>query len=525
MTNSKNSGSATSGKNQTFWLESKPSTPFGKLQRDSDTDVLIIGAGIAGLTTAYCLLKTGKKVIVLDDGPIASGESGRTTAHLTCALDDRYYDLEDIFGKEKAKLAAESHMEAVKFIQNTVRLENIDCHFKTVNGYLFLHPTDTAENLEKEYASLKSAGIIASMVDKVPGINLPDGQRAICYFDQGQFHITKYLNGLAKAITDLGGEIYTGTRATNIDRQGAKANGFDIIAEHIVVATNSPINDIVTMHTKQAAYRSYVIGARIAKDKLPFTLWWDTGDQESKWITKPYHYCRLEEYDAEFDLLIVGGEDHKTGQADDEDIPEEKRYERLEQWARKHFPDMQDVIYKWSGQVLEPVDSLAFLGRNPGDDNIYIITGDSGNGMTHGTLGGLIITDIINGQKNRYEELYDPARITLETTDDFLHEAANMAAQYFDWLAPGDIKDAENLMRGEGAIISSGLKKTAVYRDESNELFAYSAVCPHLGCIVQWNADEKSFDCPCHGSRFSKEGVVINGPAISNLKKIEIKEK
>jgi Rieske Fe-S protein len=185
---------------------------------------------------------------------------------------------------------------------------------------------------------------------------------------------------------------------------------------------------------------------------------------------------------------------------------------------------MGEIEYKWSGQVLEPIDSLAFIGKNPGDENIYIITGDSGNGMTHGTLGGIIITDLIVGRDNPWATLYDPSRITLKTTGDFLHEAGNMTAQYVDWISDGDIKEADNLKPGQGGIISSGLKKIAVYKDENNEIHACSGVCPHLGGVLQWNDDEKSFDCPLHGSRFTVDGKVVNGPAISDLKKIDIRQ-
>jgi len=513
-----------SGYNTTFWLDSEPAIAFDSLKQNTHTEVLVIGGGISGLTTAYKLLRAGKQVIVVEDGNIGSGESGRTTAHLTCALDDRYSSFEEMFCKEHSKLIAESHMEAIRFIENTVKLEKIDCHFKTVDGYLFLHPTDKAENLSKEYEATKNAGLITSMTSNIPGIVLPEGQQAIQFSQQAQFHVMKYLNGLGQAITKMGGRIFTQTKVTDIDKWGAKANGFAVLADQIVVATNSPINDIVTMHTKQAAYRTYVVAGKVAKGNLPYALWWDTGDQNSKWITLPYHYVRLEEYDDQYDLLIVGGEDHKTGQADDEGIPEEDRYSRLEEWARKHFPGIESVEYRWSGQVLEPVDSLAFIGKNPGDDNIYIITGDSGNGMTHGTLGAIIITDLITGVVNRYEKIYDPSRITLKTATDFVHENKNVAAQYLDWFRPGDIKEAEALRAGDGGIVSTGLTKTAVYRDEQQQLHAFSAVCPHLGCIVQWNADEKSFDCPCHGSRFTCDGKVINGPATSDLKPIPIKD-
>jgi Rieske Fe-S protein len=322
----------------------------------------------------------------------------------------------------------------------------------------------------------------------------------------------------------LDGKIYTQTKAGNITTEGATANGFKVKANHIVVATNTPINDWVKMHTKQWPYRTYVVAAKVPKGKLPYALWWDTGNQDSKWTVKPYHYVRLEEFDEKYDLLIAGGEDHRTGQADDENIKEEDRYANLEKWTKKHFPAIGDIEFKWSGQVMEPVDSLAYIGKNPGEENIYIITGDSGNGMTHGTLGGMIITDIITGKENPWIKIYSPSRITLKATGNYLHEVGNMIMQFGDWLTPEHIKEIDDLKLGEGGIISTGLKKIAVYRDTENNLYTFSAVCPHLGGILQWNADEKTFDCPMHGSRFTNEGKVINGPAVSDLKKILNKE-
>jgi len=267
-----------------------------------------------------------------------------------------------------------------------------------------------------------------------------------------------------------------------------------------------------------------VIAGKIPKGKLPYSLWWETADEESKWVAKPYHYVRLERFDDKYDLLISGGEDHKTGQEDEEGISQSDRFANLEFWTRRYFPMLDDISYRWSGQVMEPVDSLGFMGKNPGDDNIYIISGDSGNGMTHTTIGAMIIRDSILGIKNKWEDLYNPARITFKTSGDFIKEAANMASQYLDWISASDLENTADLPAGEGGLISIGLKKIAVYRDYNNTLKAFSAVCPHLGCIIQWNNTEKTFDCPCHGSRFTTDGTVINGPAASDLQPIGIKK-
>ncbi|WP_281233062.1 FAD-dependent oxidoreductase [Flavobacterium gelatinilyticum] len=518
-----NEGSITSGDNVSFWIDSTDIISFDQPSQDVSTDVLIIGGGIAGLTTAYKLLRAGRKVVLVEDGFIGSGETGRTTAHLTCALDDRYYYLENIFGKEKAKLAADSHTAAINEIESIVNELEINCDFKRVNGYLFLHPSDKEKNLDKEYEATQNAGLDTLLLNHIPSLAGTENQRCIVFKNQAQFHILHYLKGLAEAVTALGGTIYTEAHAENITKEGASVNGFNFKARHIVAATNTPINDVVTMHTKQHAYRTYVIAGKIPKGSLPHALWWDTGDMESKWVSQPYHYVRLESFDDEYDLLISGGEDHKTGQADEEGISETERYERLEIWTRRHFPLLDEISYRWSGQVMEPVDSLGFMGKNPGDDNIYIITGDSGNGMTHATIGAMIISDIIQGNKNKWEDLYDPSRITFKALGDFMKEAGNMASQYLDWITAADLNNTADLEPGNGGILSSGLRKIAVYRDYDNTLKAFSAVCPHLGCIVQWNPDEKSFDCPCHGSRFASDGTILNGPAKSDLSKLDIK--
>lgn len=513
----------TSGSHNSYWTDSSEPLIYTKIDSDKETDVLIIGGGIAGITTAYCLGRNGRKVILLEDGYLGSGETGRTTAQITYALDDRYYDIEKLLGEEKAKLAAQSHKAAVEWINRIVRVENFHCNFKRADGYLFLDPTDDPENLDKEFEATRKAGLPTEMLTGIPGIADGENSKYIFFPEQAQFHVLRYLDGLAKAIVRMGGQIYTESRATDITKHGAKSNGFTIKANHIVVATNTPVNDVLTMHTKQWAYRTYVIGAKIPKGTLPYSMWWDTGNQDSKWVAKPYHYVRLEPFDSEYDLLISGGEDHKTGQADEENVSEEQRYQNLIAWTQKKFPYFSEVQYKWSGQVMEPVDCMGFMGKNPGDENIYIITGDSGNGMTNSTIGAMLITDLIMGRKNEWEELYSPARITLNTGDDFLKEVGNMAYKMAkDWIVSSDVGNVSELKSGEGAVISSGLKKVAAYRDENGELHTCSGVCPHLGGVLKWNPDEKSFDCPLHGSRFSTDGTVINGPAIVDLNKILI---
>lgn len=493
---------------------------FQPLDQHLQTEVCVVGAGIGGLTTAYMLLQEGHKVVVIDDGPVAGGETGRTTAHLSYALDEGFHVLEKIFGVEGAIKAAQSHRAAIDRIERIVREEQIDCDFSRLDGYLFTLPGHDMTKLDQELEAAHRAGLTDVVkVEATPVATLNHGY-ALKFPAQGQFHVFKYLKGLLEAITRMGGEIYTGTRAEKIEGGSAARvvtqPGFSIRASHVVVATNSPVNDRVTMHTKQAPYRTYAIGTRIPQGSVPKALYWDTAD--------PYHYIRIQEVntgspaESAYDLLIVGGEDHKTGQ---EPNPQE-RFNCLKDWTQRFFPMIGEIAYEWSGQVLEPVDSLAFLGRNPGDDNVYIITGDSGHGMTHTMIGAMIITDLIAGRENQWEELYKPSRISLSITSakEFIKENLNVAAQYTDLLTAKDVRAKEEIPNGSGAIMSHGLKKVAVYRDMRGDVHECSAVCPHLGCVVSWNDAEKSWDCPCHGSRFDSEGRVINGPAVSDLEKL-----
>ncbi len=517
-------GVTTSGSNVSYWLDSVKPIRYSPLASDVKTEVVVVGAGIAGLSVAYCLAKAGKQVVVVDDGLVGSGESGRTTAHLVNALDDRYAEIERVLGEEKCRLAAGSHTQAINFIERVVQEEGIDCEFTRVDGYLFLHPTDNRKTIDDEFVTTNNCGIRTEIIQGVPGMADENG---VClrFPDQAQFHPLKYLKGLAECIVRNGGAIYTETRIEGVGKTGVRSKGFFIEAQHIVVATNSPANNWMTMHTKQFPYRTYVIGGLVRKNSIRPALWWDTGNMKSEWVTDPYHYVRLQAYDDEHDLIIAGGEDHKTGQAEKENVPEQDRYASLEKWTRKHFPDMEEIVYHWSGQVLEPVDTMAFIGRNPGDKNIYISTGDSGNGMTHGTIAGMLISDLILGRMNPWEKLYDPSRITLKAAPEFLQEVGNMSVQYLDYFDSGTPIPVQDLKVRQGEVVNMNGKKVALYKDESEVVHAFSAICPHMGCVLQWNGDEHSFDCPCHWSRFTCLGVVVNGPAKDDLQRLYLRKK
>jgi glycine/D-amino acid oxidase-like deaminating enzyme/nitrite reductase/ring-hydroxylating ferredoxin subunit len=488
------------------------------LAEDTQADVCVIGAGIAGLTTAYLLALAGRSVVVLDDRIPGGGQTGMTTAHLSNVIDDRYTEMIRLHGVDGARLAAESHRAAIARIESICSREGIDCGFTRLSGYLFLGPEHDERYLQDELNAAREAGVEVESLAQAAVTGFRSGP-CLHFPRQGQFHPLKYMNGLAAAFEANRGRIYTGTRATSVEG-GADArvdtqNGFTVRAGAIVVATNSPFVDRFAIHTKQAPYHSYVIAARLAPGTLTPALYWDTHD--------PYHYVRLQpatnrelggDNDDPIDLLIVGGEDHKAGQASNAD----QRYESLERWMRERFAAAGELEFRWSGQVMETQDGLAFIGRNPMDaDNIYVATGDSGMGMTHGTIAGMLLTDLIAGRENRWAALYDPSRIRLGAAGEFVKETANMAAQYTSWVTPGEVSSVDEIAPNTGAVVRDGLTKIAVFRDEAGELHQCSAVCTHLGCIVAWNPSASTWDCPCHGSRFDTLGKVLNGPASEDL--------
>jgi glycine/D-amino acid oxidase-like deaminating enzyme/nitrite reductase/ring-hydroxylating ferredoxin subunit len=507
------------------WKDARPAPPRHEPPPGGGlrADVCVVGAGVAGLSTAYLLAGAGKRVVVLDEGPVGAGQTERTSAHLASAIDDRFYELEKQHGVAGSRAGYEGNAAGIDLIERISRDEKIDCDFARIDGYLFPLPSDPPDELERELAAAHRAGF--ADVRKLDGVHLAGTvERGPClrFPRQGRFHPVKYLYGLAAAVERRGGVIYTGCRVTNVTgadpKKGTPATAevdggaVRVSAGAVVVATNTPapINDWLGIYTKQHAYRTYMLAMRVPRGAVADVLWWDNGD--------PYHYVRLEasaERQGD-DLLLVGGEDHKVGQMPASGDP----FAKLEAWTREKFPAVRDVVRRWSGQVQEPSDYLAYIGRAPtSGENVFVATGDSGQGLTHGSLAGIIITDLILGRPNPWAATFDPSRKTLDR--DFVKENANTLAQYADWVTGGDVKSAEQVPPGEGAVLREGLAKVAVYRDEAGRVHRCSAACTHLQCVVQWNRVEKSWDCPCHGSRFDPRGRVLMGPAIEDLKRLE----
>jgi glycine/D-amino acid oxidase-like deaminating enzyme/nitrite reductase/ring-hydroxylating ferredoxin subunit len=495
---------------RSLWMDvGFPDAP--SLQHNVSTDVVIVGAGIAGLSAAYELASAGCKVIVVDRGPIAGGMTARTTAHLAFEIDDFNAELITRRGEAVAQAFYESQRAAVDRIEEIVGKESIDCDFARVDGFFVAADEDGAKTLEREYEAARQAGF--RDVEKVAGAEGHKGP-ALRFPNQARFHPLKYLNGLCTALKRMGVEIYANTPVRSLKEENGHVvaeteGGRRIEARLGVSATNSPINDLVAIHTKQAPYRTYAFTAPVPKGSVADVLVWDTLD--------PYHYVRLQPGD-DADWLIVGGEDHKSGKADNG----EDRIERLYQWAVRHYPMIGERKFTWSGQVYEPVDFVPHNGRNPGDENIYVITGDSGQGITNGVAGALLIADLVQNGQSPWEECYNPNRKTLTAAGTFIAENADVVPALAEHLVGADFDHVSDIGNDEGGIVRHGVGKAAVYRDASGELHAVKAACTHVGCVVQFNRFERCWDCPCHGSQFSIDGAVLAGPAKAPLETIEL---
>lgn len=510
---------AVPGVRDTVWDQVQLAVPSNpKLTKDATADVVVVGAGIAGLSVAYNLAKAGKKVIVLESRAIGAGQTGKTTAHLMPWNDDYYYEIEKSWGTDKMKIVADSHVRSIDFVESVVKEEGIECNFQRVPGYLVATEENEseAEKLRMEYEACIRAGL-----DSVKMINLKGAPEngsfghGILFPMTAEFQPLKYIQGLAKAIKKMGGEIYEETAVIEQKGEVCKTNGgHTVTGGAVVLATNSPIHKILAIHSRQYARRSYVVGLKVPRGAINRASWWDTAS--------PYHYVRLEDK-GEDEILVVGGEDHVVG-INPTDYTD--AYGALEDWARAHWPAAGETVYRWTGQLYLPADFLGLYGKNPIDPgNVYVATGDSGEGMTGGTIGGIVISSLILNKPHPWIDIYSPTRFP-SVTPDTLSQAATEVKENiegFSNLIPGkgvESFSSDTVSRNCGAVIQEGLKTVAVYRDTEGELHRYSAICPHLGCAVKWNPKDATFDCPCHGSQFDTNGVVIQGPAKQGLSKL-----
>jgi glycine/D-amino acid oxidase-like deaminating enzyme/nitrite reductase/ring-hydroxylating ferredoxin subunit len=502
---------------RSLWMNVAVAAGAPKLSKNEKADVCVIGSGIAGLSTAYELAGAGLDVVVLDRGTIAGGMSARTSAHLTSMTDDTFKKLNGMRGVEGGKTFYRSHTAAISRIEQIQTNEGISCNFRRANGYLFLAPNMTKQDLDEEYDATREAGMPVRKQRGVP-FQGEEASATLVYPDQATFHPLRYLKGVADAMTKRGARLYANSAVVSVEeRDGAVVviteGGSRISAANVVVASNSPVSNLFDLHSKQAPFRTYVMVMTIPRDTIEDALYWDTLD--------PYHYVRLERGPGNTDYLLVGGADHKSGEADDAGA----RFDALEAWMRARLPDLGKVTHRWSGQVLDPIDYAAFSGRNPGNDHVFVHTGDSGQGLTHGVIGSLLISRLILSGKADWEAFYSPGRKTVSAVKNFITENIAAVKSFAEYVAPGELSSVDELETGQGAIIREGISKIAAYRDGTGKLHRRSAVCTHLGCHLHWNSFEKCWDCPCHGSQFSINGAVLNAPAIFPLEEIETEAK
>mgnify|MGYP000029323954 CR=1 FL=1 len=475
-------------------------------------DVLIVGGGITGITTALQLQKAGKKCIVAEAHTIGFGTSGGTTAHLNTFMDNSYAQIEKDFGEDNAHLVAAAAREALELVKSNINEYNIDCEYSEEPGYLFSQDEKQTRELDDIYDASKKAGCEIKYEDKIP---VPvDFIKAVVYEKQAQFHPAKYFYALAKAFEDAGGVLLQQCRITKVHEKEnhleTESSLGKINATQLIYATHIPPG-VNLLHFRCAPYRSYAMAIKLKNGKYPGGLAYDMYD--------PYHYYRTQQVDEE-KYLIAGGEDHKTAhQENTEDC-----FRKLEAYLLKYF-DIEEVAFKWSSQYFQSADGLPYIGHLPGNpDNIFVATGFGGNGMTYSHVTAALLTDLIVKGKSRYEKLFDPNRIKpVAGFENFVKESADVVAKFIgDRFAKTKINELAELANGEAKVVKYEGNSIALYKDENGGLHAVNPACTHINCLVGWNTAEQTWDCPCHGSRFSMDGEMLTAPARKDLEKINL---
>ncbi|WP_416670549.1 FAD-dependent oxidoreductase [Egbenema bharatensis] len=503
-----------SGKPVSYWIDSTSTDNFPSLiQATFDSvsvDVAIVGAGIAGVTTAFLLKRAGKTVALLEANEIATGVSGHTTAKVTSLHQLVYANLIKEAGEQKAKLYAQSNQAAVEQVAALVQEEQIACDFSRQNAYTFAETEENLGQIKDEVEAAMQLGLPASYVSEV-SLPFPIAG-AIRFTNQAQFHPRKYLAHLAKKIYGDGSYVFENTRVTQVEEGDPCqiiTNQGVVHAKDVVVTTNVPILDQGLFFAKAYPKRSYIIGAEISPEQAPEGMLIGTGEGYRSIRTTPYN-GKL--------LLLIGGEGHKVGSRSDT----ETCYQNLENYARSRF-GVQSIDYRWSTQDMVSFDQLPYIGKlTPFNDHIYVATGFSLWGMSNGTMSGMLLSDLLLGIENPWANLYDSTRATPFVKPTSLKENMDVGIHWVgDRLKGLQDNSFDEVAPGEGKLLTLGTNKVAAYRDESGTVHAVSATCTHLGCIVNWNSAEKSWDCPCHGGRFSCDGEVLHGPPVKGLEAIE----
>jgi glycine/D-amino acid oxidase-like deaminating enzyme/nitrite reductase/ring-hydroxylating ferredoxin subunit len=492
-----------SGQPTSLWLATTPETDFPALQGELTVDVAIVGGGITGLTAATLLKESGRTVAVIEAGRIVQGVTGYTTAKVTSLHALIYDHLIRQFGEGKAQAYAEANQAAIEHIAAWIRDKVIDCDFTRSEAYTYTESAKEVGQLQAEVEAALKLGLPASFTEQVP---LPFPVKVAIRFDnQAKFHPRKYLLALAQRIPGEGSHILERTRALDIQEGKpcvvATEQG-NITARDVIIASHFPIYDRAFYFARMTPHRSYVLALRIA-GAIPNGMFIST---------EPFHSLRSHPV-ADGELLFVGGEGHKTGQGGDTVA----RYQRLEAWARERFA-VRSVEYRWSTQDNRTFDHVPYVGRAaPKARHLYLATGFGGWGMTNGTAAGRLLCDLILGRTNPAAVVYDPDRFKLAAIAKLVKENVNVAARFI-----GErLKSAkpESLAPGEGDIINTRQGKVAMHKAQDGTVHTLSAACTHMGCLVNWNAAEQSWDCPCHGSRFAADGKVIHGPAVKDLER------
>jgi glycine/D-amino acid oxidase-like deaminating enzyme/nitrite reductase/ring-hydroxylating ferredoxin subunit len=494
-----------------YWRDSVDLPSFSSLEEDVRVDVAIVGGGISGITTAYLLQKEGVKVALLEADALLNGTTGHTTAKITAQHGAIYNELIAHFGKKKAKLYYDATTDALHFIANLVKEENIDCDFSTEDAYLYTTTNRGVSKLEKENEAYKELGIEGEFVDSIP-LKVPT-KAALVMKNQAQFHPLKYLFYLVTKFIENGGKIFEHTVAVDIKDNPKPTvhtkNGAKVVAESVVVASHFPFYDGGLYFSRMYAERSYVLAAKVQHDECPDGMYLS--------VDSPSRSLRYTMVDGE-KLAIIGGEAHKTGQG----IDTMYHYEALEQFAMDLFPSL-NIEYRWSAQDLVTLDKVPYIGKmSRTHPNIYVATGYRKWGMTNGTAAALLISDLIQQRKNAYEMLYRPSRFVSDPSiRHFISQNTDVAKQLLQGKFDQNEKHPDDVANDEAAVVSVNGKRAGAYRDHDGTLHVVDTTCTHMGCEVHWNHGEKSWDCPCHGSRFSYDGEVMEGPAKKPLTKIE----
>jgi glycine/D-amino acid oxidase-like deaminating enzyme/nitrite reductase/ring-hydroxylating ferredoxin subunit len=487
-----------------FWEKSAERPAYPPLSSEVSCEVAVIGGGIVGVTTAYRLAREGASVCLLEARRIGAGATGYTTAKVTSLHGLTYAKLERSLGSETARIYGEANQAGLEAIARTVAEHSIECDFRRKPNFTYTDSESGRSSIEDEVEAAERAGLPASSaaVDELP---YPTAT-AISIPDQAEFHPLKYLHALASAAAEAGCEIYERTRVLSVDQGDPCELRTDrrltVRAERVIVATHLPILDRGLFFARTHPERSYVLLARLRGDVLRGMYLSDES---------PAHSLRAVPT-ADGELLMIGGESHKAGQSD-----ASERYAALERWSRERF-DVESIEHRWATQDNISADTLPFVGRLwPFSDRVLTATGLRKWGIAMGTSAATILSDLVAGRENPWASTFTPMRAHPKAgAASFVKENANVGMRFFaDRITRRG--PAEELAPGEGRVVGSGIRQRAVYRDDSGELHTLSARCTHLGCIVGFNRAERTWDCPCHGSRFAATGEVIEGPAVRPL--------